>query len=489
MRSQILKSIKTLSNWKADVIIDKVDKSPEDALLEALRGSGEAQFYKSLGWTPHKAQGKVLDGKGKVKILCCGRRWGKTELLAKYICYKSLTNEKFNTMIISPTSDQCTIIYREIIDTLQSSPYKLLIDSSKEVPFPELILANGSIIRARTSGDDGRNIRGHGKFHLIVLDEGAFIPDRVIKEVIDPMRLDLDPQMIMASTPFGKSNAFYERYMRGIEDGKEYQSFHYGSRDNPYLKKNVFDELIKDMGEIAYLQEIEAIPQDDSSALFRWEHIIAGAVGSFEEPQKDRCYVAGVDIAKLHDYTVICILDIKDEVKKLVAMDKFRGLDYPQTEDRIISLCQKFGVSRLLLDQTGIGEPVIDHLKKKAKFSIEGMTFTEVSKNDLISGLAVALQNGKIIYPKDEKIINELKYYGYKMTASKHIKLGARGSHNDDIVSALALALKLGSYQKFFIKATYDRECGLGENKSQRDEAHYSFRQELRDRQRDRYLF
>jgi hypothetical protein len=116
----------------------------------------------------------------------------------------------------------------------------------------------------------------------------------------------------------------------------------------------------------------------------------------------------------------------------------------------------------LAIDKTGCGAPVYDLFKREKmparlvpimitggdSVTRDGET-VRVPKRDLVSGVSVALQNGKLKFSDElaltETLKNELKNFKAKITTSGHDSYGAandwRTNVNDDLVLSLSLAL------------------------------------------------
>jgi len=85
---------------------------------------------------------------------------------------------------------------------------------------------------------------------------------------------------------------------------------------------------------------------------------------------------------------------------------------------------------------------------------IDGLKFTSQSKQQLMEGLATAIQQGIIGFP-DGIIVNELEVFEYQFTANG-VRYSAPSGFHDDCVMALALAwlnfnLKRGSGRYSFV--------------------------------------
>jgi len=73
--------------------------------------------------------------------------------------------------------------------------------------------------------------------------------------------------------------------------------------------------------------------------------------------------------------------------------------------------------------------------------NVEGFKFTSQSKQQIMEGLAVAIQQRAVTYP-DGVIVHELESYEYEYTRTGVRYSAPQGLH-DDAVCALALAVSL----------------------------------------------
>jgi hypothetical protein len=89
------------------------------------------------------------------------------------------------------------------------------------------------------------------------------------------------------------------------------------------------------------------------------------------------------------------------------------------------------------VDSTGVGDPILEDLQREG-IAIEGLKFTSSSKQQLMEGLATAIQQGKIGFPEGA-ITNELQVFEYQFT-SNGVRYSAPSGFHDDCVMALALA-------------------------------------------------
>ena len=94
-------------------------------------------------------------------------------------------------------------------------------------------------------------------------------------------------------------------------------------------------------------------------------------------------------------------------------------------------------IASTIIDSTGVGDPIVEDLQRELG-NVQGFKFTSKSKQDLMVGLASAIQQRKITYP-DGVIVHELESFEYLYTRTG-IKYSAPSGLHDDCVMSLALA-------------------------------------------------
>lgn len=196
----------------------------------------------------------------------------------------------------------------------------------------------------------------------------------------------------------------------GVLDAEEIEQ---ARRDLP---ENVFREL--------YLAEAS----DDQGNPFGMDAIRA-CVGALSTA---RAVAWGWDLAKSTDWTVGIGLDASGRVSE------FHRFQNPWTET-IERIAVATSPSRALVDSTGVGDPILEALQRRNGATYTGFKFTAQSKQQLMEGLAVAIQRGRVVYP-DGPIVSELESFEYEYTRTGVHYTAPAGMH-DDCVCALALAV------------------------------------------------
>lgn len=394
------------------------------------------EFIKNKwGWEPHKTQKEFMEYESKIKVGACGRRWGKTEACAYDIAYSFLTKENYTQMIVSPTYDQSRLIFA----TTEALLAHIKNIEIRKTPYPVIKLKN-NIISARTADSDGRGLRGF-KADRIIVDEAAYVDDRVIYEVISPMLADKNGDLVLISTPFGK-NHFYDFYMKGAERNREFASFSYKSTDNPHISREYIEKQRENISKLSFETEYEAKFCDNISNVFRKDAIEQALKTEINNVNQT---VIGIDFARYSDYTAIIVLDTDGERAKVKDLIRFNKVTWSKEISLIMETIEKHMPKVIICDATGVGDPLCENLEKiltdkNMQTELIRFRFTNESKNIIVDNLNLLLETEKISLPNRDILIKEMENFEYTHTENGNIKLEAKYSFHDDTVCALALA-------------------------------------------------
>lgn len=214
-----------------------------------------------------------------------------------------------------------------------------------------------------------------------------------------------------------------------------------GDPDMAYAKLTAWDAVA---GGILDADEIRKAERDLPEAVFR-ELYLAEASDDGGNPfglDAIRAQIAplassapaafGVDLAKSVDWTVTLGLD-RDGVTSV--FERWQG-PWERTVPRIERLV---GGTPALVDSTGVGDPILERLQLIGP-NYAGFKISAQSKQQLMEGLAVAIQRGEVWYPAGP-IVAELEAFEYVYTRTGVSYSAPEGMH-DDCVIALALAVR-----------------------------------------------
>lgn len=288
------------------------------------------------------------------------------------------------------------------------------------------------------SADNPENIEGFGYDKFFLNEAGIILKNEYLwNNAIKPMLWDYTAHGVVGGTPKGKG-IFEELYQRGLDPNQpNYAAFKFTSFDNPHLPHDIIMEDIKSMPERVVRQEIYAEFLDDTGVVFRGIKEIADRQP--QEPQGGHLYVMGADLARVQDFTVLTIYD-RSTNHQCYQM-RFNQLEYPVVKQRIRELSRKYNGALVMIDSTGVGEPIYEDLARSG-VPIEPIHFTNTMKKQLIEKLAnwVELKYCRMLAL--DETIQEFNNFTYDISdKTGRVLYNAPSGFHDDIVISHALAI------------------------------------------------
>ena len=390
----------------------------------------------------HPKQLAVIHSKAKRKVLVWGRRAGKTRTDAVLAVTAFLDNKR--VLEAAPKFDQTTVFWRYVKRMLRDPLAAGVLKKNESSRIIENE-ATGNWLRSMTAYD-ADSLRSDAA-DLLILDEFQDMKPDAWDEVGAPMMLDTDGDAVFSGTPKRK-NHFFNMYASGLGDTTgRWMVEHITSHDNPFLSQVALKEIIADMTDEAYRQEIMAEFLDNEGAVFRNIGACMGAPESTPDKHKGHRTVAGLDWAKQRDYTAISIgcADCKVEV----ARDRFNRIDYAFQRERIKALVTPWGIDTILAERNSIGEPNLEQMQRDG-LPVVGFETTSASKPPLIENLSLALQKVEWQFQPDPVWKAEMEAYEMKVNPNTgRSSYSAPEGVNDDTVIARALMLRAAGSKTF----------------------------------------
>ena len=392
--------------------------------------------------------------------------------------------------IFAPALHQAQIIFNKIKDFLDTeSAQNILVDPDINVCFDtnngeNIVMRFGNFPATSTitcmSASDKSNIEGK-TFMLTIVDESQDVSDFKYSKSIFPMSAFFNGTRMLIGTATIKRGFFYDSIEQNKKDyvAGDRKKCHFENdwrvvvKYNPNYEKHV-KEAMRKMG-----------PDSDEfnmSYNLRWifERGMFIEIKAFEalgdtnlilsEGDKSKKHVAGIDLGKAQDSTVVTILEpdwdnpvIIEESKspdqedyvvyntKLKAWMEIEGDNWDKQYYAILEFLDKWELERVAIDSTGVGSPMYDRLApvltQRGVGEVIPYTFSQQAKSALMKHFDSEMKSGRFQYPAStevretreyqrfmEQFINaEKSYSGSYMIVSHPNK---RGAHDDYVFSA-----------------------------------------------------
>jgi hypothetical protein len=273
--------------------------------------------------------------------------------------------------------------------------------------------------------------------------------------VLRPTLADRSGRGLFISTPLYRQPGhwFYDAWADGNDpDNLDYQSFHVPTSANPWIPPDEIEAARRDLPRELFRQQFEAVFLDGEGAVFRGHYDCIEPGDWFPaRPESGRRYLAGIDLAKSADFTVVAILELGPP-HRLVHLERWQDQPWPAQANRIVALAKEWGWLDAVVDATGVGSAVTDDLIFGHGIEVRPVVFTHAVKNSMVNELRLAFEQGGLILPATKStretraMFAELDAYRSKLTAAGTLTYSHPDGGHDDTVSALMLAVSEANF-------------------------------------------
>jgi len=301
--------------------------SYKNPLLWAMRNLKDPDSGKP--WTPWPYQKAPLLCSSPRMVLRWGRRTGKSTVLAALIIWFLFTDggglkdpktgkvrKNLKILLIAPQKSHVSNIFDRVRAFLALSPHLQSCIKRDKRGSPELIALRGEgtstgnqivgFASGDASGSKGLSARGQDA-DLILLDEGAFVSEEVILNVVNPILYTRSTtRLIVSSTPSGIAGDYFEGLCKRRP---KYVEFYSPATERPDWAE-VEDQIRKDFGgsQDEWDKEVLALFPIAGIGVYK-ESLIKLAQSDYEygdlKPDQGLIYTIGVDWNKEHGTEIV----------------------------------------------------------------------------------------------------------------------------------------------------------------------------------------
>ncbi|MCR1838307.1 MULTISPECIES: terminase large subunit domain-containing protein [Rodentibacter] len=372
-------------------------------------------------------QKRWLNDKSRFKVAMFARQTGKTFTTTFEIVLDCLEaevkGERTRWVILSRGERQAKEAINEGVkrhlEALGIAFELLEIPFSPTINALEVIFPNGSKITALPANPD----TARGFSANVFLDEFAFHQNsREIWKALFPV-ISAGWKLRVVSTPNGKGNKFYELMtdLDNDEWSRHQTDIYQAVADG--LPRNI-DQLRKGLNdEDAWAQEFELKWLDEASSWLSYD-LIDGVehpdAGKPEYYQGGACFV-GMDIAARNDLTVIWVIELVGDVYWTREIVELKRVPLREQLEELNRVMKQYHVVAGNLDQTGMGEKMVEDAQAEHGKRIAGTLFNLSTKLKMATIGKTAFEDRKIRIPQGNSNLREDLHKLKKIT-------GANGS-------------------------------------------------------------
>jgi|SRR3990167_286600 len=376
----------------------------------------------------------------------------------------NLDEGECNVVIASLSKDQAYLIFKKIRNFIHKSPTltKAIVNETKTEMSIEWFDGSGiTNFIVRPIGDTGDSLRGFTA-HFAILDEAAYIPQAVYNAFL-PSTVTTKPHILLTSTPKGKAGQFFKScveshtiYRKGIphpveghEDKEKYMwtQFHVTTFDNPQAASDpAILKLIGGTNKASEQQELYGEFLDGGNSLIPYNLLQESLIPCAIRPLFEY-YELGVDTSgKGKDETVLTVVGITVD-KRIFTVEIYTELttEQPALAKKIAEMHKKYRFRRIYLDETGMGDTLLDCCKVEDNtMPLYGINF-KAEKTKLYVNLERLFEEHAVNLSllddfNMDKLHTQISYMYWEHGKFKDQKEKVRSETNDDYPDSLALA-------------------------------------------------
>ena len=390
----------------------------------------------------HPQQKIIARDRHRFRVLRCGRRFGKTTLIAEEIKGKALARSNRIAYIANNYQQARDIAWgmlkKELLGRIiDTNEQRLEIKVEPKDGGESLILLRG--------WESVENLRGQA-FDFLAVDEVASMNNFWVnwQEVLRPTLTDTKGEALFASTPKG-FNHFYDLANQELTD-RDFKAFHFTSWENPYLDREELQRAKDTLPKDRYLQEYEASFQKTQGLAIpefsREKHLYEELpTGNYEK-------IAGVDFGYVHPAAVP---EIHWNGEKLWVDDEWYKTG--RTDAQIAEYVASCHYKAVYPDPENAGG--IEELRRKEVNVRE----VKKGKGSIVEGIQMIrelfLNKQLLINKRCVNLISELESYVYDEDKKSEVPI----KENDDLIDALRYVV-LSLFSKMDKQKKILREIG-----------------------------
>lgn len=334
----------------------------------------------------HPLQQAVAEDATRFKVVCCGRRWGKTYFAAAY----ALTHAMRGRLVwwVAPTYAQSGVGWRLLRLLVQMVP-----GGAEHRAERYLALPGGGTIWFKTA-DDPDKLRGES-LGACVIDEAAFCPEAVWTDALRPALSDQQGEALFISTPNRAGDWFHRAFQEGESDATDWRSWHFPTSSSPFIPAKEIEAARRSLPALVFQREYLAEFVTAAGARVRREWL------ELTKPPADLQLAMGVDLAistKSHaDYTAYVVMG-RDKSGKayVVHADRIRS-SFHEAARWLAQGAANYGVTSVGVEAVSYQAAMVQELQRATSLNVRAIK-PNGDKLERFAPLEARIQQGTIAF-------------------------------------------------------------------------------------------
>ena len=408
-------------------------------------------------YTPHEGQAAIHNVDAKFKVLHWGRRRGKSrfalwETIINYINVQEIPPPEglvpqFHAWVVSPSQPQATQAWNELKALIPPALVRNISEDERSISLghPAVVIGSGhrpwGLIEVKSAHlPDSLQTVG---LDVCWITEAQDVSDKAFEKVLPTLRSPgrMGRGIFEGIPPTYNDHWFQRVFKMGEDKVPGYFSHRASALDNPFLSdedKAAIEADKEILPERVWRRMYLAEFSQESGYFTNIAECIQGDL--LPQPMPGATYVAGLDLGRKLDPSVLIILDAKErKVVHHMAFDA--GAPWVIQRESITSMAKQWNLERLVVDATGMGGDIFTSELIESGLTVEPYIFTGASREALLQKLLVSFERETLHFPHIPSMLRQLRAFQFRKMPSGNYRAEAPPGENDDEVFALALGL------------------------------------------------
>jgi phage FluMu gp28-like protein len=265
-----------------------------------------------------------------------------------------------------------------------------------------------------------------GRQGLVIIDEAAYVTDLTQTLKAGLALLIRGGRLVVISTHNGVDNPFNQlideintgrragktmkiTFMDAIADGL-YERIALMDQNDGLGKEEWIAGIYAFYGDLAD-EELDCVPAAGAGCFIPPELVVAA---QHEDAAKPDLYLNGIcvggrDVARRRDLSVMWVFEIVKNVLWLRERREERGITFRAQDEIFDGQFNRFRILRYGVDQTGMGEKVVEDAVGRHGERVQGVLFTGPNKLDMATAMKKRFEDGTIRIPDDAVIRSDFR--------------------------------------------------------------------------------
>lgn len=220
-------------------------ESSSTSKVKRVSWAVKKQYFDKIGYKPHPGQELFHKSEARIRVPCCGTRWGKSLCAAKDV-EPGLLLEDYRLWIVAPSyalgEKEFRYLHGDLVDKLKLPYVSCHYDTrggNMDIKFKW-----GAEVVVK-SCDNPESLLGE-EVDAMILSEGSRIKRNVWERYLVGRMSSRGGIAIIPTTPAGYDDFLYPLFLAGqAGDKKDIESWEFPSSDNPHMDKDEIERARK----------------------------------------------------------------------------------------------------------------------------------------------------------------------------------------------------------------------------------------------------